>query len=98
MKDTGIYIINLMARSYRNYNNALKCLETHFENIFVVENNEDLNKIHFCFKKKLDNEKYVKIFKSNLQNFKDNADISIIEQDYKKILSKIVDRSDLVKK
>ncbi len=87
-----------MARSYRNYNSALTSLEAHFENIFVVENNEDLNKIHFCFKKKLSNEDYVKIFKSNLENFKENADISIIENDYKRILAKIVDRSDIVKK
>ena len=87
-----------MARSYNNYNNALTALEFHFENIFVVENNEDLNKIHFCFKKKIENEEYVKIFKYNLENFQENADISVIENDYKRILNKIVDRNDIVKK
>jgi hypothetical protein len=95
LKDSGVYIINLMARSYKSYNQALEKLESVFENIFVVENNEDLNKIHFCFKKKFTNEEYVKNYKHNLENFQTNAELSIIEGDYKKILSKIVDLSDV---
>ncbi len=84
-----------MARSYKSYNQALEKLESVFENIFVVENNEDLNKIHFCFKKKFTNEEYVKNYKNNLENFQNNCEFSIIEADYKKILSKIIDLSDV---
>lgn len=84
-----------MAKSYRNYNNALEKLESIFQNIFIVENNEDLNKIHFCFKKKISNEEYVKIYKFNLENFSQNIEMSIIENDYKNILKKIVDLSDI---
>ena len=98
MKDSGVYIINLMARSYQSYNQALAKLESVFENIFVVENNEDLNKIHFCFKKKFTNEEYVKNYQGNFENFRNNADLSIIENDYKRVLAKVVDLSDLKSK
>ena len=84
-----------MARSYSNYNKALEKLESVFDNIFVVENNEDLNKIHFCFKRKITNQEHVNIYKSNLDNFTQNGDLSIIESDYKRILSKIIDLSDI---
>ena len=84
-----------MSRSYRNYNLALEKLESVFENIFIVENNEDLNKIHYCFKKKFSNDEYMKIYKDNLENFTQNIDMSIIENDYKKILKKVVDLTDI---
>jgi hypothetical protein len=86
-----------MARSYTNYKTALKKLESVFENIFYIENNEDLNKIHFCFKKRFANEEYVKIYNDNVKNYAENADLTVIENDYKRILSKIVDMNDLKK-
>ena len=86
-----------MSRSYNNYNEALNKLESVFANIFVVENNEDLNKIHFCFKKKLPNEEHVKLYKTNMDIYCINANISLIENDYKRILSKIVELSDVKK-
>lgn len=84
-----------MARSYPNYNNALNILESIFDSLFFVENNEDLNKIFFCFKKKKSNEEYVKLYKHNFENFRDNTEISLIENDYKRVLSKMCDMSDL---
>jgi hypothetical protein len=84
-----------MSRSFSKYMNALSKLENNFSLVFAVENNEDLNKIHFCFKKKLTNEEYIKIYHQNLENFEQNADISIIENDYKKILSKVSDINDI---
>lgn len=83
-----------MARSYEKYNQAFNKLHSSFENIFLIENNEDLNKIHFCFKTKYTNDDYVKIYKDNLDKFEKDADLAIIETDYKKILNKVVDLSE----
>jgi hypothetical protein len=94
LKDSGVYIINLMARSYEKYNQAFHKINNSFENLFLIENNEDLNKIHFCFKTKYTNDDYVKIYKDNLENFERNLCLSMIEEDYKRILNKVVDLSD----
>jgi len=83
-----------MARSYQKYNQAFEKVHSSFENIFLIENNEDLNKIHFCFKKKYTNEDYARIYKENLDSYEKHANISIIEADYKRILNKVVDLSE----
>jgi hypothetical protein len=95
MKESGIYIINLMARSFQNYHKALSTLEEVFPLVFLIENNEDLNKIHFCFKKKLSNQEYINKYKDNLEKFTEYADISLIANDYKKVLSRVVDTGDI---
>jgi hypothetical protein len=97
MKDSGIYIINLMTRSFSSYSYALQQLESVFDLIFMVQNNEDLNKIHYCFKSKLTNEDYVKLYQTNYDHLSINGNISIIENDYKQILSKVTDIADLKK-
>lgn len=94
LKETGIYIINLMARNFRLYGNALSSLEKVFELIFLVENNEDLNKIHYCFKKKFDNKYYLANYQTNFDKYSENADLRIIQNDYKKILSRVSDIND----
>ena len=42
-----MYIINLMSRSYKNYYDSFNTLDKNFPHIFIVDSNEDLNKIHF---------------------------------------------------
>lgn len=84
-----------MSRSFSAYYNTLQKLESFFDLVFMVENNEDLNKIHFCFKTRLTNQDYLKIYQKNFDNFSENGDLSIIEGDYKKILSKVVDVKDM---
>lgn len=93
IKPTGMYIINLMARSYKNYLGAFETLEKTFPLLFMVENNEDLNKIHFCFKTKHTNDEYIQLYYKNLEKLTsgDSADISIIKEDHKKILKRIGD-------
>ena len=86
-----------MARNYANYNFALSQIENIFNNSFFIENNEDLNKIHFCFKIKLTNDDYAKTYNHNLKIFQENLDLSLIENDFKRILSKIVNMDDLKK-
>jgi hypothetical protein len=94
LKETGIYIINLMARNFRLYRNALTSLEKVFELIFLVENNEDLNKIHYCFKKKFDNKYYLANYQINFDKYSQTADLKIIQNDYKKVLSRVSDIND----
>ena len=92
-KDSGMYIINLMARSYKNYMDAFCKLEKLFPLLFLIENNEDLNQIHFCFKTKLSEEVYHKRHVKNLVKLKDKniADIDIIEKEHKSIMARIKD-------
>jgi hypothetical protein len=86
-----------MSRSVKSYSNTLKELEATFPLVFMVENNEDLNKIHYCFKTKLDNQEYHKIFIDNTDNITTYGDYSIIANDVKRILSKVTDLKDLKK-
>ena len=61
LKPNGIYIIDLVARSYQNYKKAYNIIDEKFPHILYVDNNEDLNKIHLCFRtkrEKLENMKY----------------------------------------
>lgn len=76
------------------YGNALSSLEKVFELIFLVENNEDLNKIHYCFKKKFDNQYYLANYQINFDKYSQAADLRIIQNDYKKILSRVSDIND----
>lgn len=94
LKDSGIYVINLMARNFKSYGNALSSMEKIFELIFMVENNEDLNKIHYCLKTKLDNKQYLKMYQENYEVLSEHANLKIIENDYKKILSRVTDIAD----
>ena len=94
LKDSGIYVINLMARNFKLYGNALTSMEKIFDLIFMVENNEDLNKIHYCFKTKLDNKQYLKMYQDNYEILSEHANLKIIENDYKKILSRVTDISE----
>ena len=52
LKPNGIYVIDLLARSYQNYKKAFNVIDSKFPHILYVDNNEDLNKIHLCFRKK----------------------------------------------
>lgn len=84
-----------MARNFKLYGNALTSLEKVFELVFLVENNEDLNKIHYCFKKKHDNKHYLNNYQVNFNKYSLSADLSIIQNEYKKILSRVTDIGDL---
>ena len=84
-----------MARSFSHYNNALTSLDNNFDLIFVVDNNEDLNKIHYCFKQKLTNKDYLQLYDTNLTKYLTTTEISLIENDYKKILARLTDINDL---
>ena len=88
----GVYIINLMARSYQNYKKAYYTLDNKFPHILNINNNEDLNKIHFCFKTKKTKDEYFKFYNTNLSKLsnKEIADISDTEQIFRLLLPRFV--------
>ena len=67
LKPNGIYIIDLLARSYQRYKNAFNVIDTKFPHILYVDNNEDLNKIHLCFKTKRGKVENLKYYSNGLK-------------------------------
>jgi spermidine synthase len=100
LKPHGLYVINVMARSFKNYCDSFKILDGIFPNIFLVDNTEDLNKIHFCFKSKNEIKQYIQTYEKNIEKLKNNeiADIEIIKETHKKILTRVVDTENVKKK
>ncbi len=93
LKPNGIYIIDLLARSYQNYKNAYTVLEKKFPHILYIDNNEDLNKIHLCFKTKKTNIEYLQNYADGLKLLKqpENGDIGIIEASANQFIGRFVD-------
>ena len=79
LKPNGIYIIDLLARSYQSFKSAFNIIDSKFPLVLYVDNNEDLNKIQLCFKKKrekVENMKYysegiTKLSNPEIGNIKD---------------------------
>ena len=92
----GIYIINLMARSYQNYKKAYYTLDKQFPHILNINNNEDLNKIHFCFKTQKTKDEYLKSYNENLSKLSNAeiADISDTEKIFRLLVQRFVLASD----
>jgi len=100
LKPQGLYVINIMARSFKNYCYSFKILDNVFPNIFLVDNNEDLNKIHFCFKSKNEINQYIKTYENNINKLKNKeiADIEVIKEAHKNILKRVVDTENVKKR
>ena len=100
LKPQGLYVINVMARSFKNYCYSFKILDSVFPNIFLVDNNEDLNKIHFCFKSKNEINQYIKTYENNINKLKNKeiADIEVIKEAHKNILKRVVDTENVKKR
>ena len=100
LKSQGLYVINVMARSFKNYCDSFKILDSIFPNIFLVDNNEDLNKIHFCFKSKNEINEYIKTYEKNIEKLKNKeiADIEVIKETHKNILKRVVDTENVKKR
>ena len=93
LKPNGIYIIDLLARSYQNYKNAFTVLEKNFNHILYIDNNEDLNKIHICFKTKRAKVENLQIFADGLKLLKNPeiGDIKDIESSANQFITRFVD-------
>ena len=99
LKNKGMYIINLMSRSYKNYYDSFNILDKNFPHIFIVDSNEDLNKIHFCLKEKMEKEKFLETYNKNLLKFtdKEHTNIELIREDHVQIIKRLIG-TDVVKK
>ena len=93
LKEGGIYIIDLLARSYQGYKNAFNKIESKFPHILYIDNNEDLNKIHLCFKKKRKKIENLELYANGLKKLKDPefGNIKDIEASANQFISKFVD-------
>jgi len=94
LKETGVYVLNIMARNPKFYLESLNKLENIFETIFMVHSNEDLNRIHFCFKNKLESSYFSQNYEANLNSFTKNANVNFIDAYYKNVISRVTDIKD----
>ena len=99
LKSNGMYINNTMTRNLQAYAEAFNILDKVFPLIYVIDNNEDLNKIHFCFKNNSLSEDYEKVYKDNLSklNNKEYCDNSLIDKIHRRIMPKVAD-TEFIKK
>jgi hypothetical protein len=87
-------MINFISRSSSKFNTITKTLKTSFSKVLYIENNDDLNKIYLLFRNvdvdnKTFNEELVKLYNQNLNVFKDQCNMKIIEGDYQRILKRL---------
>jgi hypothetical protein len=92
--DEGIYIMYLMCKNSVIYNNSSDKIKNNFKQILLVENNDELNKIHFCFKSKVGKNELLKNYFLNIKNLaekKDIADIKLIEKSSIHLINKFIE-------
>ena len=96
LKEGGIYIIDLLARSYQGYKNAFNKIESKFPHILYIDNNEDLNKIHLCFKKKRKKIENLELYANGLKKLKDPefGNIKDIEASANQFIRRFVDAEE----
>ena len=78
LKPDGIYVIDLLARSYQSFKNAFNVIDSKFPLVLYVDNNEDLNKIHLCFKHKREKVENLKFYNQGLTKLS-NSEIGNIK-------------------
>ena len=95
LKPNGIYIIDLLARSYKNFKMAYDAINSKFAHILYVDNNEDLNKIHVCFKTKKTKIEYLELYSQGLKLLSnpEEGDIKDIEPSARQFINKFVEAS-----
>ena len=92
--DEGIYIMYLMCKNSFVYKNSSDLIKNNFKQILMVENNDELKKIHLCFKSKMEKNELMKKYVHNIKNLmekKDIADIQLIEKYSIYLLSKFIE-------
>ena len=95
LKPNGIYIIDLLARSYQMYKKAFNVIDSKFPHILYVDNDEDLNKIHLCFKTKREKVENLKYYSSGLKKLSNPeiGNIKDIEASARKFILRFVETS-----
>jgi spermidine synthase len=91
LKGNGMFVCNLLANNYKRYWDAFDKMKQVFGMMRYVDNNEDMNKILFCFKNKITEEELNERERNNFDKMKNKeiADVSIIEGDHDKIIGRI---------
>jgi SAM-dependent methyltransferase len=96
LKPNGIYIIDLLARSYQGYKKVFNIIDSKFPHILYVDNNEDLNKIHFCFKNKRTKTENLQLYADGLKKLSNPevGNIKDIESSANIFITKFVEASN----
>ena len=95
LKPNGIYIIDLLARSYQSYKKAFNVIDSKFPHILYVDNNEDLNKIHLCFRTKREKIENMQLYSDGLKKLSDPeiGNIKDIEASARQFVLRFVESS-----
>ena len=95
LKPNGIYIIDLLARSYQSYKKAFSVIDSKFPHILYVDNNEDLNKIHLCFRTKREKVENMQYYADGLKLLSDPeiGNIKDIEASARQFILRFVESS-----
>ena len=95
LKPDGIYVIDLLARSYQSFKTALNVIDSKFPLVLYIDNNEDLNKIHLCFKRKREKVENLKYYNQGLTKLSDNeiGNIKDIEKSARQFIIRFIESS-----
>ena len=94
LKLEGIYIMYLMCKNEKIHNDSINSIKNNFEKILFVENNDELNKIYFCFKSDIEKNELMKNYSNNIKNLSDKkeiADIKLIENSSIQLMNKFTE-------
>ena len=100
MKPCGIYMVNIMSKTYKGlYDNYLQ-LEKHFPSGFAIPSQSGLCSIFFCFNDKYDEEKYNKQFQKNKEIIEKNkiVEFDIVKPVLNDVMSRVREMGDLKEK
>ena len=95
LKPDGIYVIDLLARSYQSFKTAFNVIDSKFPLVLYIDNNEDLNKIHLCFKTKREKLENLKYYNKGLTKLSDNeiGNIKDIEKSARQFIIRFIESS-----
>ena len=91
LSNDGIYILYLMCKNSNIYINSIETLKKNFKQILFLENNDEFNKIYFCFKTNTEKKELLKKYTDNIKILtedKNIANIKVIENSSIHIINK----------
>ena len=101
LKKSGIYLVNAQTRNSKIIYQIYSQLSKYFHTIYIIPSeNHSLTYIFICFKEKLNEEEYGKLYDKNQELIlkRGFVDTSMIEPFYKEVISKIKDSGEVEQK
>ena len=100
LKPCGIYVVNIMSKSYKDTYDSFIQLEKHFSSIFSIPSQNGVCSIFFCFKEKFGTKKYETIFAKNKAIIEKNevVEFEIIKPILNEVISRVIFMDEDAKK